>query len=125
MRFVIAALFIIHGVAHLVGFVVPWRITTLKDTPYRTTILNGRVNVGEAGIKAIGVLWLFAALAYMACGVAVIVQLQWWFWLAVVTTFVSFDLTIIGWPESKIGVAVNGLIVVVLIGSVLGWLAMT
>jgi hypothetical protein len=125
MRFVIAALFIIHGVAHLVGFVVPWRITTLKDTPYRTTILNDRVNVGEAGIKAIGVLWLFAALAYMACGVAVIVQLQWWFWLAVVTTFVSFDLTIIGWPESKIGVAVNGLIVVVLIGSVLGWLAMT
>jgi hypothetical protein len=125
MRFVIAVLFIIHGVAHLVGFVVPWRIATLKDTPYRTTILNGRVNVGDAGIRAIGVLWLLAALAYIVCGVAVIVQLQWWFWFAVVTTFVSFDLTILGWPESKIGVAVNGLIVVVLIGTVLGWLAMT
>jgi hypothetical protein len=123
MRFVIAALFVIHGIAHLVGFVVPWRIATLEDTPYKTTILNGRVDVGGTGIRAIGLLWLVGALAYMVCAVAVTLQLQWWFWLAAVATLVSFDLTVLGWPESKIGVAVNGLIVAVLIGSALGWLA--
>ncbi|UCG89001.1 MAG: hypothetical protein JSW71_10875 [Gemmatimonadota bacterium] len=122
MRFVIGVLFLIHGVAHLVGFVVPWRIATLEETPYKTTILNGRVNVGDGGIRAIGVVWLLVALAYMVCAVAVSLELEWWFWLTVAATFLSFDLTIVGWPESRIGVAVNVLIVVVLIGTALGWL---
>jgi hypothetical protein len=123
MRFVIAALFVIHGVAHLVGFVVPWRIATLEETPYKTTILNGKVNVGDAGIRTVGALWLVTAAAYAACAVAVALQLHWWFWAAALTTLVSFGLTMIGWPESRIGVAVNGLIAIALIGSALGWLA--
>jgi hypothetical protein len=123
MHFAIAALFIIHGVAHLVGFVVPWRIATLEETPYRTTILNGKVDVGDAGIRAIGVLWLITAAAFLACGVAVAVQTEWWIWLAMGATLISFDLTILGWPESRIGVVINVLIVLLLIGSALEWYA--
>jgi len=122
MHFVISALFVIHGVAHLVGFVVPWRIATLEETPYKTTILNGKIDVGDSGIRAIGVGWLIAALAFMVCAVAVAMQLQWWIWVTMAATLVSFDLTIIGWPESRIGVAVNVLIVVLLIASALGWI---
>ena len=123
MHFVISALFVIHGVAHLVGFVVPWRIATLEETPYKTTIFNGKIDVGDSGIRAIGVGWLITALAFMVCAVAVAMQLQWWIWVAMAATLVSFDLTIIGWPESRIGVAVNVLIVVLLIASALGWIA--
>ena len=123
MHFALAALFVIHGVAHLVGFVVPWHIATLEETPYKTTILNGKIDVGDAGIRAIGVLWLIAALAFMVCAIAVALQLQWWLWVAMAATLVSFDLTIMGWPESRIGVAVNVLIVVMLIASALGWIA--
>ena len=123
MHFVISALFVIHGVAHLVGFVVPWRITTLEETPYKTTILNGKIDVGDSGIRAIGLVWLVTALAFMVCAIAVAMQLQWWMWVAMAATLISFDLTIIGWPESRIGVAVNVLIVVMLIASALGWIA--
>lgn len=123
MHFVISALFVIHGVAHLVGFVVPWRIATLEETPYKTTILNGKIDVGDTGIRVIGIAWLITALAFMVCAVAVAMQLQWWFWVVMAATLVSFDLTILGWPESRIGVAVNVLIVVLLIASVLGWIA--
>lgn len=121
MHFAIAALFIIHGVAHLVGFVVPWRIATLEETPYKTTVLNGKVDVGDAGIRAIGVLWLITAAAFLVCGVAVAIQTEWWHWVAIGATLISFDLTILGWPESRIGVVINVLIVLLLIGSALGW----
>jgi hypothetical protein len=121
MHYALAALFVIHGVAHLVGFVVPWRIATLEETPYKTTILNGSVDVGDTGIRAIGVLWLITALAFLVCAVVVVMQAEWWIWLAMGATLVSFDLTILGWPESRIGVLVNVLIVVLLIGSVVGW----
>jgi hypothetical protein len=46
MRFVAALVLIVHGVAHLVGFVVPWRLATLPEVPYRSTILGGRLEVG-------------------------------------------------------------------------------
>ena len=62
-------------------------------------------------------------LAFMVCAIAVAMQLQWWLWLAMAATLVSFDLTIIGWPESRIGVAVNVLIVVLLVGRAVGWIA--
>ena len=123
MHFVVSALFIIHGVAHLVGFVVPWRVATLEDTPYKTTILNGKIDVGDSGIRAIGLVWLVTALAFMVCAIAVAMQLQWWMWVAMAATLISFDLTIVGWPESRVGVAVNVLIVVMLIASALGWIA--
>ena len=123
MHFVVSALFIIHGVEHLVGFVVPWRVATLEDTPYQTTILNGKIDVGESGIRAIGLVWLVTALAFMVCAIAVAMQLQWWMWVAMAATLISFDLTIVGWPESRVGVAVNVLIVVMLIASALGWIA--
>jgi hypothetical protein len=36
MRFALAALLIVHGVAHLVGFVVPWRLVASPEVPCRT-----------------------------------------------------------------------------------------
>ena len=124
MHYVISALFAVHGVAHLVGFVVPWRIANLEETPYKTTIFNGKIDVGDVGIRAIGVFWLIGALAFMVCAVAVAMQLQWWFWLALGATLVSFDLTILGWPESRIGVAVNVLIAVLLVATGTGWVSL-
>ncbi len=57
-----------HGVAHLPGFLVAWRLATLSELPHRTTVLANSVNVGERGIRVVGVLWLIAALAFTACG---------------------------------------------------------
>jgi hypothetical protein len=45
MRFALSALLIAHGVAHLVGFVVPWKLLSTAEVPYRTTILGGMMFV--------------------------------------------------------------------------------
>jgi hypothetical protein len=34
---------IVHGLIHLIGFVVPWRLATMADMPYDTTVLGGRL----------------------------------------------------------------------------------
>ena len=50
MRIALGIFLILHGVAHLPGFVVPWRLANIKDVPYKTTLLSGRFDIGDAGI---------------------------------------------------------------------------
>ena len=71
MRFVLALLLVAHGVAHLVGFVSSWKLATLAELPYKTTVFSGRVDVGDAGIRMMGALWLLAALAFLVAAFAV------------------------------------------------------
>jgi hypothetical protein len=53
MRFAFAFLLLGPAVAHLVGFVSSWKLATLAELPYKTTVLAGRVDVGDAGIRMI------------------------------------------------------------------------
>jgi hypothetical protein len=48
MRCVLGIFLIAHGIAHLVGFVVSWRIGTLEGAVYKTTILGGMVDHPDA-----------------------------------------------------------------------------
>lgn len=58
MRMALALFLLVHGTAHLPGFTLAWRLTSNPDMPYTTTLLGGLVDVGEAGIRVVGVLWL-------------------------------------------------------------------
>jgi uncharacterized membrane protein YphA (DoxX/SURF4 family) len=114
MRMLLGALFIVHGVAHFVGFVVPWKLISATDVPYRTTILAGRIDLGDAGIRAVGIVWLMLGLACIGIGTA---------WLtgrsfppgAILVSLVSLVFCVIGWPDAKIGVVVNLLLLVALV----------
>ena len=96
-----------HGVAHLVGFVSSWKLATLPELPYKTAVFAGRIDVGDAGIQLIGVLWLLTAIAFLIAASAVAMARGWAgrFMLAVVIA--SLMLCIVGWPDARIGVAVN------------------
>ncbi|NIM94204.1 MAG: ABC transporter permease [Anaerolineales bacterium] len=123
MNIILGIIFIGHGIAHLVGFVSPWRIMESEEMPYKTTLLNGRVNVGDVGIRVVGLLWLIAALAFIAAGVGVIILQPWWSTLALTTAIYSLILSVLGWPDSRIGVLIDILIIVFLVlGSNLDWL---
>lgn len=50
-RYAVAMPFLVRGFAHAVGFVVPWKIATLEDAPYKTPILNDKLDVGDLGIR--------------------------------------------------------------------------
>ncbi|MHB9131663.1 MAG: ABC transporter permease [Armatimonadota bacterium] len=125
MLYVIAAFFIMHGIAHLPGFLVPWRLMTSPEMPYKTIQLGGRLNVGNTGIRLIGILWLLAALAFVASAVAVVMHVPWWRELTLVTTLFSLLLCVLGWPDSRIGLVVNIAILAFLAASgPLGWISL-
>ena len=83
MRIVLAVLMVLHGVAHLPGFVNEWRLANLEGIAYRTTILAGRVDLGDAGIRVVGLLWLASAVAFCVAGVGAFGNQSWWMPMAV------------------------------------------
>jgi len=112
-----------HGFAHLVGFVVPWRLATLDEAPYRTTLLGGRLKVGDKGIRLVGVLWLLAALAFGVSAAALLWSQPWWHTYTVLVSVASLVLCVLGWPDSRLGIPINVAILLLLgVGSRLGWL---
>ena len=107
MKFVLAAILAAHGLAHLVGFVSSWRLATLPELPYKTTTFGGRFDLGDAGIRLVGLLWLVTALAFMGCAVAVTVEGRGAAGFAGVVTIASLSLCAAQWPDTRIGLVVD------------------
>lgn len=107
MRIFLTALLAVHGFAHLVGFVVPWKLMRPEGTVYTTTILAGRLDLGDAGIRAYGILWLLAALGFWAAAVGVWNFRSWGLALAAGLAGVSLIMSALSWPDARIGIPVN------------------
>jgi len=100
----------LHGLIHLIGFVVPWKIASPEGFPYRTTILAGRVDLGDAGIRSVGVLWLLAALAFVLAGAGLWAGQSWWWPLAIGVAIASLVLCVLGLPDAWAGILANLLV---------------
>jgi hypothetical protein len=73
---------LLHGAAHLPGFVVSWRLAELAEMQYRTTLLAGALDVGDVGIRIVGVVWLVAAVGFWVAGAGALAGRAWWVPLA-------------------------------------------
>ncbi len=114
MRYAIATLLGLHGIAHVVGFIASWRLMPLPELPYSTTVLGGVVDVGDGGIRLVGVLWLGAALACVVAAVALWVGLPWAAGFALATVTASLAMCVVGWPQARIGLFLNLILIVAL-----------
>lgn len=121
MRIAMGVYLFIHGFCHLVGFVVPWKILTMKEEPYRTTLVAGAVDVGDVGIRIVGLFWLFTALAFLSCSVAALAHWPWWRPLTIALAVWSLLLCLLGLPGAKIGILANALVLGYLWAARLGW----
>ena len=107
MRIAVAVLMLAHAVGHLPGFLVSCRLATLAELPYKTTLLAGRLPVGDRGMQIAGVVWLALALGFAASGIGALARLPWWTVVAGVATTVSLALGVLAWPDTRFGVVVN------------------
>ena len=107
MRYALALLFVAHGVAHLPGFLTSWRLASLEGMAYKTTLLAGSLDVGDAGIRIVGVLWLLVAVGFIASGIGTALGVAWWGTLTAVVASFSLVLSVLEWPEARIGLVVN------------------
>jgi len=123
IRIFVAILLIVHGLVHLLGFVVPWRLATVESLAYKTTLLSGNLDVGEAGIRVIGLLWLLAAIGFVVAGIAAFALHPWWRAVTLGVTLLSLVLCILDWPDTQLGVLINLVILGYLFfGGRMGWL---
>lgn len=122
MRIALAIVMVLHGAAHLVGFAESWQLSMTETVPYKTTVLSGRVDLGTAGIRSAGVLWLLAALAFGLVAAGAVMNASGWVSMAMTTAVASLVLCLVWWPEARIGVPVNvALIAALVMGHRLGW----
>jgi hypothetical protein len=122
-RVVIGIFLILHGLVHLIGFVVPWQLVTTVEFPYSTMILADKVDVGATGIRLIGLLWLLAAIGYVIAGIGLFTSVPWWMGLTLWVTVFSLVLCITGWPGSQFGVYIDVILLgYLLFGGRFGWL---
>jgi hypothetical protein len=110
------ALFIgLHAIAHLVGFAGSWRLSVPEGIPYRTTVFGGRVDLGDIGIRAIGILWLLTAIAFLIAATGVMTGAAWWMTGTLGVAIASLGLCLLEWPQARIGAVVNVALICILL----------
>ena len=115
MRVFLATLIILHGFAHMVGFAGAFQLS--NDITYKTTVLAGRLDVGDVGIRAFGAVWLLAAIAFVLIGLAGYTNQGWWAKAGISLAAVSLLLCVTELPEARIGMAINTILIIGLIGA--------
>jgi hypothetical protein len=106
-RSILSIVMLLHGVAHLPGLVTAWRLRPLPDFPYHTVLLRGRVDVGDAGMRVVGTLWLAAAVGFGVAATGAFLGDPRWIPVAVVTALLSSVLCVLEWPLARVGLWVN------------------
>jgi hypothetical protein len=112
MRSVVALLLFAHGIAHLPGFLVGWQLASLPELPFRTTALGNLIDVGTVGARLIGTSWMIVALMFLVLAAAVALRPAGWPQALPVALALSTLLCLLGWPEARLGLAMNGLLAI-------------
>ena len=123
MHIIFGIFLIAHGIAHLVGFITYWKIASFEEMPYKTTLLSDRVDVGDAGIRIVGIFWLLTGLAFAVLGIGAITLQPWWYPLIIYLSIFSLLMCILGWPDARFGALINLIILAFLVlANNFGWL---
>jgi len=107
LRRIAAAAVAVHGLVHLIGFVVPWRLLEVAGFAYRTTALNGTLALGDAGARAVGVAWLVLAAGFVAVAIGIWRAQPWALPLVGALAAASIVVCVLGLPDAAAGIAVN------------------
>jgi hypothetical protein len=112
VRYVIAVLLLGHGIAHVPGFLVGWQLASFPELPFRTTVLAHTVDVGVGGARLVGAGWMIVSLMFVVLAAAVALRPTGWPQVLPVALALSTFLCVLGWPEARIGLVMNGLLAI-------------
>ena len=112
-----AAFFLLaHGLVHLIGVVVYWQLAEVEEfPPYKNTLLNGRWEIGDIGMRIYGLFWLIATLGFAAAAVGMVLRQDWWTPMLFRTSFFSLVVNALDWEWAKYGVILDSLILALLV----------
>ncbi len=97
MRIAVAALLLLHGLIHLLGFLKPWKLAEVPQ-------LSGPSS------RALGLLWLAATLVLCAAAVLRLLNHDAWWVAGAVGVVLSQGLILSQWSDAKAGTVLNVLL---------------
>ncbi len=121
LHFIVIAAFILHGLAHMSGFMASWTKNSagFADRPW---VLSTDVTLHSGMGHVFGLLWLVAAICSVGAGVGLALLQPWWPMLAITQAVVSLIVIVPWWntvvPGAKVGAAFD---VIVLLALLLPW----
>ena len=83
--------------------------------PYKTTILAGRLDVGDVGAKVVGALWLLLVIDFALVAWAAYEGASWWPLGTLAAASASLLLCLVDWPETSIGVVVDIALILIIV----------
>lgn len=100
-------LIIIHGLIHLVGFRIYGQGMSMEKMQFKTTFLNGALDLGASGTRVYGMLWLLPAIGFIVSGLGLSLHAGWWQPVAVASALVSILLTGMDWSNAIWGMLID------------------
>ena len=97
LQIILAAVTVIHGLIHLLGFVAYWPLAKIAELPYKTNLLSGRLELGAGGIRFYSALWLLTALGFVIAAIALAARWPLWAPLTLGAVLISLVLCILDW----------------------------
>lgn len=113
IQIIFAVVLGLHGLIHLIGTAVYMKLTEIQGFSYKTTLLGGRWDIGENGIRIFGALWVVPTVGFIVVAVALLAGWEWWRPLLVAVTLMSLVLTFLDWSVAYAGVVINLIILAV------------
>lgn len=100
MKYLFAIIVLIHGGIHLLGFIKAFNFSEIQQLTQPISRMTSLV-------------WLFTFLLFFTTAVGLLLGKSWWFYLSMVSVFISQILIVAFWQDAKFGTIANVIILVV------------
>lgn len=110
-RYLVLALFVFHGLIHVMGFAAVWQLgqfNTVSNIPTLPPYLTATSPL----VAGLGILWLAAALIFLAAAAGLAMSSPWWRIVAAVASLLSLLLCVMWWNDAKFGAVIDSAILV-------------
>jgi hypothetical protein len=102
-----AIVLVLHGLVHALGFVALWQLAELEGIAYRTTVLDGRLEIGDTGTRILGLAWLALVPAFVVAAYGVATGRRWALPVVGLVAAASLVVSILGLPDSRPGLMID------------------
>ena len=109
MKYAITALFVIHGLIHVMGFAGAFRLAEFQGAS-RTPTDFVTADSGSPTLKVLGVVWIVALFAFLLAATLLLMDNPGWRPTAVAAVFISMVPIALWWQSAPMGAVANALV---------------
>jgi hypothetical protein len=106
-RYPIATLLALHGLVHVIGVAVYWKLAEPADFTYPTSLLDGRLDAPTTVVWIMGGGWLIATAGFLLAAAGLIRAATWTTEVVLASVLLSLVLCVLAMPEAVAGIALN------------------